>query len=79
MGGTLDRGDVAGVRGWTLELKATRYADLGPAMREAKKESENAGTTKYALVKKWANHGVDEAFVILPAWLWNELAQEDRL
>ena len=32
MGGSRDRGDVAGVPGWVLELKATRALDLAEAL-----------------------------------------------
>lgn len=74
--GINDRGDVAGVKGWTLELKATKHADLGTAMGETEREAKKAGTLRYALVKKRRNKSCDEAFVILPAWLWAEMVRE---
>lgn len=74
--GSKDRGDVAAVRGWTIELKATKHADLGTAMKEAEKESENAGTTRFMLVKKRRNKGIAEAMVVMPAWLWAEIARD---
>src|SRR5487761_1143000 len=36
MGGTRDRADVAGIPGWTLELKAEHSLDLAGALTEAK-------------------------------------------
>ena len=35
MGGSRDRGDVAGIPNWTLELKADRALDMAAAIREA--------------------------------------------
>lgn len=75
--GSRDRGDVAGVRGWCLELKRTKASDLGVAMKEAEKEALNAGVTKFALVKKRRGKGVAESFVVMPAWLFAELIRED--
>ena len=66
MGGTRDRGDVAGVPGWTLELKAERSLDLAGALSEAKTEAANAGTLDYAAVLKRRNHPVAAAYVVLP-------------
>ncbi|MGC2295304.1 MAG: hypothetical protein WA695_01235 [Candidatus Dormiibacterota bacterium] len=66
MGGTRDRGDVAGVPGWTLELKAERSLDLAGALTEAQREAANAGTTQYAAVLKRRSHPVSDAYVVLP-------------
>jgi hypothetical protein len=66
MGGTRDRGDVAGIPGWTLELKAERGLDLAGALSEAKTEAVNAGTLDYAAVLKRRNHPVAGAYVVLP-------------
>ncbi|HVC04929.1 MAG TPA: hypothetical protein VND88_09660 [Candidatus Acidoferrales bacterium] len=66
MGGTRDRGDVAGVPGWTLELKATRVLDLAGALHEARAEAMNAGTIDFAAILKRRNHPVAAAYVVLP-------------
>lgn len=65
MGGTRDRGDVAGIPGWTLELKATRDLDLAGALTEAKTEAAHAGTLDYAAVIKRRMHPVGSAYVVL--------------
>ena len=66
MGGTRDRGDVAGIPGWTLELKAERSLDLAGALSEARTEAANAGTLDYAAVLKRRSHGIGDAYVVLP-------------
>ena len=65
MGGINDRGDIAGVTDWTLELKATKLIDLSGAMREAKTEAQNAGTSKYAAIIKKRSAPIKDAYVVL--------------
>jgi hypothetical protein len=66
MGGSQDRGDVAGVPGWTLELKATQRIALAEALTEAKVEAAHAGTLDYAAIIKRRNHPVASAYVVMP-------------
>lgn len=66
MGGARDRGDIAGVTGWVLEVKATRDLDLAGALKEAQAEARNAGVVDYAAVLKRRNHPVASAYVVLP-------------
>lgn len=77
MGGARDRGDVAGVRGWVLELKASKAEDWGYELTEAEKEARNAGVPRFALVKKRRNKPIAEAFAVVPLWLLAELMRED--
>ena len=65
MGGARDRGDVAGVPGWTLELKAQRSLDLAGALYEARAEAMNAGTIDFAAILKRRNHPVAGAYVVM--------------
>ena len=65
-GGTRDRGDVAGVPGWTLELKATRTLDLAGAMTEAQLEADHAGTANYAAILKRRSHTIADSYVVVP-------------
>jgi hypothetical protein len=76
MGGSRDRGDIAGVSGWVLEAKATRTLDLAGAMTEAKREAVNAGTARYAAVLKRRSHPVSDAYVVLPLHLFADLLRE---
>jgi Holliday junction resolvase len=75
MGGSRDRGDIAGVSGWVLEAKATRTLDLAGAMTEAKREAVNAGTARYAAVLKRRSHPVSDAYVVLPLSVFAELVR----
>lgn len=77
MGGRNDRGDVAGVPGWCLEIKNVTNADLGAAMSEAEKEAAKAGVMRFALIKKRRQKSTAEAFAVIPLWLLAELMKED--
>lgn len=60
--GMNDCGDVAGLRDWTIELKATNSFSL-TGLAEAEKESAQAGTPWYAYGWKWAHHSVYRSVV----------------
>lgn len=72
-----DRGDVAGVP-FVLECKAVKREDLAEAMKEARKEAENAGKPGYAVVRPNRGKPVAEAFVTCPLWLFAGLMREDE-
>lgn len=71
--GTKDRGDVAGIKGWVLEVKNCARIDLAGFMAEAKAEAANAGVDRYAAVVKKRQHGVADAYAVVPFWLLAEL------
>ena len=71
--GTKDRGDVAGVKGWTLECKAERALDVAGALTEAKAEAVHAGTDRYAAVIKRRSHAIADAYVVIPLKTFAEL------
>lgn len=73
LAGALDRGDIAGLDGWTLECKATREIDLAGAVDEAAREAMNAGTALFAAVVKRRNRGVAEAYVVIPLRIWADI------
>ena len=70
MGGSRDRGDMAGVPGWVLELKATKALDLASALSEAQREAGNAGVSRYAAILKRRQHGVADSYVVIPLHLF---------
>jgi hypothetical protein len=78
MGGTRDRGDIAGVIGWTLEAKAEKTLDLAGAIDEAVKEANNAETRWYAAILKRRRKPTADAYVVMPLWLFTELVREDQ-
>lgn len=69
-GGILDRGDIAGVPNWVLELKNTQQIDLASAQAEALVEAANAGAPFFASVHKKRGRGVRDAYVVMPLWQW---------
>lgn len=70
--GTQDAGDIAGVAGWTIELKNCEA--LRPSfVDEAERESGNAGTSLFAAVmKRRGKSDPGEALVVMPARVWIE-------
>jgi hypothetical protein len=75
--GTMDAGDVAGIVGWTLELKNCRALDLGPWMTEAHHEAANDGASRFAVIHKRRQHSTAEAFVTMPLRLFAELLSDE--
>ena len=67
-GATLDRGDISGVPGWTLELK--NLQSVAEAVRisidEGRLESVNAGTKYFAGVVKRRRQPIQESYVVMP-------------
>lgn len=64
--GRLDKGDIAGLPGWTLECKNEKTISLAQYVEEARQEALNAGTDHFAAVVKRRGKGVSEAYVVLP-------------
>jgi hypothetical protein len=77
-GGSRDRGDLAGIRGWTLELKNTGKIELGPTMNEAKKEADNAETDHWAAIHNRRNHGLERSYVTIELWEFARLLRIER-
>jgi hypothetical protein len=74
--GPKDRGDIAGVLGWTLEAKALRDLDVAGAIDEAAKEAGNAGSRWYAAILKRRRKPTADAYVVLPLKLFADLVRE---
>jgi Holliday junction resolvase len=73
LSGKNDRGDLAGIPNWTLELKATKEISLSSAVDEARVEAINAQTMWYAAVIKRRRRGIGESYVVLPLALFTKL------
>lgn len=74
--GSKDKGDLAGVPGWTLEVKKSLTA-LNTGLNEAAKEAVNAGTYWYAALLR--RRGVSEEglwAVVMTAYQWARLVAE---
>ncbi len=76
--GAKDRGDIAGVIGWTLECKAERDINLAGCLTEARDEAGHAGTRFFAGVVKRRNKPTADAYVVLPLSLFADLIREDQ-
>ena len=77
-GGSRDRGDVAGLPRWVLELKNCRQIDLSGWMDEALKEAANDGAPFYAVVAKRRMKGTQQAYVVMPLEIWAQWYREAR-
>jgi len=71
--GKLDRGDLLGVVGWALELKAERALDPSAALREAEVAARNSGATWCAAILKRRSKPVGEALVVMTLRQWADL------
>jgi hypothetical protein len=78
MGGSRDRGDIAGLPGWTLELKNHNAISLGTAMNEAKEESGHAGTSHYAAIHNRRNHSLERSYVTVELWEFARLLRAEQ-
>lgn len=66
LAGNLDKGDITGLPGIVLELKATKSIDLAGAVTEAEIEAKNAGVDTFAAVIKRRNKATSEAYAVMP-------------
>ena len=74
LSGNKDRGDIRGVKGWTIECKDTGLVGLAAAMDEARREAVNNGTADYCVVMKRRGSAIGRAYVIqeLDSWATRE-------
>jgi Holliday junction resolvase len=75
--GAKDKGDVLGIPGWAIEVKAERALNLAAALAEAQLEAANAGAHRYLAVLKRRRRPVAEWYVVLPLAAAVELLTED--
>lgn len=61
-----DRGDIRGLRGWTIEAKNHARIDLPTFLAELKAEMANAKTRYGACFIKKRGKGVAESYVVIP-------------
>ena len=75
--GVNDRGDLAGVDGWVVEMKSCKRVELAAWMDEAEKEAKSAGVARFAVVFPRRSHATAKAFAVVPLWLLAELMLPD--
>lgn len=76
--GVKDRGDIAGVPPFVIEVKATKAIDLAGALTEAKAELANDPHARWfcAIVKR-RNHRVADSYVVMPLSVFCEVVRDD--
>lgn len=78
--GSSDCGDVAGVIGCTIEIKAEKRIDLSGYMTELAVEMANNGDHHgVAIVKRRGTTDVGRWYAVMPVALWAALAKEAGL
>ena len=66
LGGSLDRGDIAGIPQWVIEAKATKEITLGAWMKELTVETANAQALYGALwIKRRGFASPENAYVVI--------------
>lgn len=73
-GWTDDRGDIDGLPGICIEVKAEKKFDLPGYLRELEVEMENAKAwTGTVIIKRRGSMNVDDWYAVMPAKIWAEL------
>ena len=73
-GWTDDRGDIDGLPGICIEVKAEKKIDIPGYLRELEVEIANAQAwTGTVIVKRRGSMNVDDWYAVMPAKIWGEL------
>jgi hypothetical protein len=65
LAGSTDRGDIAGIPGVVLELKAAKQICLSEWMDEVRVEKQNAKAQVGACVVKRRSHSIAKSYVVM--------------
>lgn len=76
--GAADKGDIAGIRGWVLELKCHREMALGSWAKEAAVEAARDNAAQWAVIHKRRMHGIQDAFVTIPLSTFVKILKGDN-
>ena len=69
-----DRGDIDGMPGVCIEVKAEKKIDIPGYLRELEVEIENAKAwTGTVIIKRRGSMNVDDWYAVMPAKIWGEL------
>ncbi len=69
-----DRGDIDGLPGICIEVKAEKKIDIPGYLRELEVEMENAKAwTGTVIIKRRGSTNVDDWYAVMPAKIWGEL------
>lgn len=76
LSGRADKGDIAGIPGWTLECKNEQRMTLASYVDDAFVEAVNAKTPWYAAVVKRRGRGTSHSYVVMPLSVFAEIAKK---
>jgi hypothetical protein len=76
--GNRDRGDLLGIVGWALELKAEKKLDPTTALKEAEVAARNSGAAWHAAILKRPRRGIGDALVVMTLDQWADLIADER-
>lgn len=80
LSGKNDKGDILGIKNWTLELKNRKQWALAQAMDEAKRESQVGKTSFYAVVANRNRSPINRAYAVMElSQLLNIIAMLEEL
>lgn len=71
--GSKDRGDVAGVPDWTIQVKSVARYSIPEWLRDAKEQAENGSTRWYGLALKLTGKHMREGAWLMPMSKFFEL------
>jgi hypothetical protein len=77
LGGSRDRGDVAGIPGVVLECKNEKAISLATYVKEAATAAGHAKAPTYAAVVKRRGKGPADAYVVMPLSILAALLRDD--
>ncbi len=76
-GSNLDKGDINGIDGCTIEAKNEKRIDLSGYLKELEVEMANAkADTGVVIVKKKGITDVGESYAVMPVKIWVSLMKE---
>jgi hypothetical protein len=71
--GSVDKGDLYGLTGWTIQCRDTARIDLAGAVDDACKQADNAKTPFFTAIVKRRGKGPAHAYAVLPLYKLVEL------
>ena len=71
--GSVDKGDLFGLDGWTIQCRDTAKLDFAGAVDDAATQAANAQTPFFLAVVKRRRKGVGQAYAVLPLFKLVEL------
>lgn len=75
--GNLDKGDLFGLEGWTIQCRDTAKLDFAGALDDAAEQAANAKTPNFVAIVKRRRKSVAQAYAVLPLYKLVELLSRE--